>query len=145
MSASDTKSVSVTMLDPPVHVTKVPVEAPFVDARGVIQSVIEATTRSVALITSEPGAIRANHWHQQDWHYCYVISGSLDYYERPVGSTEKPTKTFIGPGELFFTPSGVEHAMVFREKTVFICLSRNPRDHETYEDDVKRVKLIESI
>jgi quercetin dioxygenase-like cupin family protein len=143
MSVKEQVNVQVEMKDPPELGTKIPVEAPFVDERGVIQSVIEATTRSVALITSEPGAVRANHWHQQDWHYCYVISGSLDYFERPVGSTEKPSKTFIGPGELFFTPSGVEHAMVFREKTVFICLSRNPRDHATYEDDVKRVKLVE--
>ena len=45
---------------------------------------------------------------------------------------------------MIFTPPLVEHCMKFPKNTLFLTLSRNPRDQETYESDVVRVKLIDS-
>jgi hypothetical protein len=48
----------------------------------------------------------------------------------------------IEQGAMFFTPPMVEHAMVFPEDTLFLTLSRNPRDQASYEADVERVELV---
>ena len=120
----------------------VALERPFVDARGAIQPLLEREMRSALLISSKAGTVRANHYHKSDWHYCYVVSGSIEYYHRPVGSTAEPEKLVVRAGEMFFSPAMVEHAMVFPEDTVFLTLSRNPRDQEAYEGDLVRTKLI---
>jgi quercetin dioxygenase-like cupin family protein len=123
---------------------KVLVELPpaFLDARGSIQPLPFASVNDVAIISSKRGAVRANHYHRTDSHHSYVLSGSLEYVYRPVGSTEPPTRKVIKAGELFFTPPMVEHAMVFLEDTVFLNLSNNNRDHDNYEADVVRIKLV---
>lgn len=118
------------------------VEKPYVDARGVIQNLVEADIRMAVVITSKKGAVRANHYHKTDWHYCYVLSGSIEYFHRPAGSQAAPERVLVQAGQLFFTPPMVEHAMRFPEETVFLTLSRNARDHEAYEADVVRVQLI---
>ena len=46
----------------------------------------------------------------------------------------------IRAGEMVFTPPLVDHGMVFPEDTVFLTLSRNPRDQATYEADVVRIE-----
>ncbi len=120
----------------------VPLEKPFVDARGAIQNLIEADMRMAVFISSRKGAVRANHYHKTDWHYCYVLSGAIEYFHRPVGSEAPPDRLLIRAGQLFFTPPMVEHAMRFPEDTQFLALSRNPRGHEAYEADVVRVRLI---
>jgi len=120
----------------------VPLEKPFVDARGLIQSLADAPMRSALIITSKKGTVRANHYHRSDWHYCYVMSGSIEYHHRPVGSKEKPERVLIKTGQVFFTPPMVEHAMVFPEDTTFLTLSHNKRDQKAYEDDLVRVELV---
>ena len=113
------------------------------DDRGAIQPLVERFMRSACLITSKKGAVRANHYHKTDWHYCYIVSGSLEYYERPVGSKEKPKPLLVKGGQMIFTPPWAEHAMRFLEDSVWVTLSRNPRDQESYEKDVVRVQVIE--
>jgi len=68
----------------------VPLPKPFVDARGSIHPLVDVTMRSALLIHSKKGSVRANHYHKTDWHYCYVLSGSIQYHHRPVGSKAKP-------------------------------------------------------
>ncbi|MDA0999768.1 MAG: cupin domain-containing protein [bacterium] len=121
----------------------IPLEKPFVDDRGVIQNLIEAPMRMAVMIESRKGSIRANHYHKTDWHYCYVIKGEIEYFHRPVGDETPPEKIIVKEGELFFTPPMVEHAMRFTEDTLFLTLSRNARDHEAYESDLVRIRLIE--
>ncbi len=122
--------------------TIVNLEAPFSDARGYIQPLVDASMRSAVLIFSKKGTVRANHFHKTDWHYCYVLSGSIDYYQRPAGSNDRPSHVIIKTGQLFYTPPLVEHAMVFLEDTEFLCLGGNPRDQKSYESDVIRVDLV---
>jgi dTDP-4-dehydrorhamnose 3,5-epimerase-like enzyme len=121
----------------------VPLNTPFTDSRGVIQNLVLKPLNSAVVITSAKGTVRANHYHKTDWHYCFVVSGSIDYYERPIGSTEKPKKVSIAQGQLFFTPPMVEHAMVFTSDTVFMTLAHNVRTHDLHEEDVVRVNLID--
>lgn len=120
----------------------VDLEAPYADARGVIQPLVDLPIESCVLIESKKGSVRANHYHRTDWHYCYVVSGCIDYYHRPHGSTRSPEHVRVEAGQLFFTGPMVEHAMVFPEDTVFLTLGRNSRRQEVYEADVIRVPPI---
>jgi dTDP-4-dehydrorhamnose 3,5-epimerase-like enzyme len=117
-------------------------EKPFVDSRGAIQTLADAEIRTAQIITSKKGTVRANHYHKTDWHYCYVVSGSIDYYHRPVGSKDKPEHILVKTGQVFFTPPMVEHAMVFPEDTTFLNLAGNKRDQKHYEEDLVRVELV---
>lgn len=128
----------------------VPLPESFVDGRGSIQNVLLTPVNSVVVIDSKKGTVRANHYHKTDWHFCYVICGQILYYERPVGSgglsNEESVNAIaplvLDPGTLFFTPPGVEHAMVFTKDTIFLTLSRNVRTHEGHEEDLVRVDFI---
>jgi quercetin dioxygenase-like cupin family protein len=115
--------------------------APFADSRGSLQPLVDASVGSAVLISSKKDAVRANHYHRTDWHYCYVVKGSIEYFHRPTGSEQEPQRILVTTGQMFFTPPMTDHAMVFPEDTVFLTLGRNPRDQESYEADVVRIKL----
>jgi dTDP-4-dehydrorhamnose 3,5-epimerase-like enzyme len=132
---------SVAPSDLPKEVM-IPLEKPYVDSRGSIQPLVDTLIRTAQIITSKKGTVRANHYHKTDWHFCYVVSGSIEYYHRPVGSQAKPEKMVIKTGQLFFTPSMVEHAMVFPEDTTFLNLAGNQRSQKAYEEDLVRVELV---
>ena len=73
---------------------------PFIDDRGLIQSLVsldEPKIQSAVIIESKKGSVRANHYHKEDWHYCYLITGSIDYYYRDVDDTSEPTVIRIKP------------------------------------------------
>ena len=120
----------------------VALEKAFADSRGAIQPLVDLPMESCVLISSKKGTVRANHYHRTDWHFCYVLSGSIEYHHRPHGSDAKPEKVLVKTGELFFTPPMVDHAMVFPEDTVFLTLGRNSRTQEVYEADVVRIPPI---
>jgi len=122
---------------------KVPLGKPFTDVRGAIQPLVDEMMKSAVMIESKKGSLRANHYHKTDWHYCYVISGTMEYFHRPTGSTAEPERLLVRVGEMVFTPPMVDHAMKFPEDTVFLTLSRNPRNQLAYESDVVRVEVVD--
>jgi len=73
----------------------------------------------------------------------FLLSGSFEYYYRPAGSDEAPTKIVFSKGSMVFTPPMEEHVTVFLEDTDLIVMSRNPRDQAAYESDVVRVELMD--
>ena len=127
---------------PPHGVVKL--EKPFVDGRGSIKPLVDTIMRSAIVIESKAGSLRANHYHKTDWHYCYVVSGQIEYLHRQTGSNQKPTTILVNEGEMIFTPPMVDHGMTFPVDTVFLTLSRNPRDQASYESDVVRVDMVPS-
>ncbi len=122
----------------------VDMEKPFVDVRGSIQPLVDSLMKSAVMIESKAGSLRANHYHKTDWHYCYVIKGKIEYYFKKLNSNEKPQLIVVEKEQMIFTPPLVEHCMKFPVDTLFLTLSRNPRDQETYESDVVRVNLIDA-
>lgn len=121
----------------------VALEPPHADERGAIQSLVNFPMKNLSLISSKKGTLRSNHYHVTDWHYMYVLTGSFDYYYRPTGTEESPKVVRLRPGEMVFTPPMEDHATVFLEDTDILVMSRNPRDQEAYEADVRRVQLID--
>ncbi len=122
---------------------KVALDPRHADDRGFIQSIVNFPMKNLSFIRTRKGAVRSNHYHVTDWHYMYVLSGSFDYYYRPSGSTEAPAVINLKPGDMVFTPPMEDHATVFLDDTQILVMSRNPRDQETYEADVRRVLLID--
>lgn len=122
---------------------KVALDAAHTDARGAIQSIVNFPMKNVSLISSKKGSVRSNHYHVTDWHYMYVLRGSFDYYYRPTGSARTPQVTRVEAGEMIFTPPMEDHATVFLDDTDMIVVSRNARDQEAYEADVRRVELVD--
>lgn len=120
----------------------VKLEKPFVDGRGAIKPLVDIMMKSAVMIESKAGSLRANHYHKTDWHYCYVISGTIEYLHRATGSDGEPETILVKEGEMVFTPPMVDHGMKFPVDTVFLTLSRNPRDQDSYEADVVRVNMV---
>lgn len=115
---------------------------PFNDSRGSIQMLVDIPIGSILVITSKKGSIRANHYHKNDDHYCYLASGCIEYYYRSAGTTHPPEVITVEKGQLFYTPPMVEHAMKFLEDSTFYVFSKKNRKQINYESDVVRVKLI---
>ena len=113
------------------------------DDRGYIQSLVNFPMKNLSLISSKQGSVRSNHYHLTDWHYMYVLSGSFDYYYRPTNSSEELQCIKVVSGEMIFTPPMEDHATVFLEDCELLAMSRNPRDQEAYEQDVRRVTLVD--
>ena len=113
------------------------------DDRGEIQSLVNFPMKNISLISSKKGVVRSNHYHLTDWHYMYVLSGSFNYYYRPTNSDDELQSVKVKAGELIFTPPMEDHATVFLEDCKLLAMSRNPRDQEAYEKDVRRVILVD--
>lgn len=126
------------MLKPSLKTTdplapKVPIGTVFEDDRGYIENILNRDIRAVALIHSSAGTIRSQHWHKSDWHYLYVVSGSMLYSERSLdGSYSKTFK--VEAGEMVFTGPGLVHKTEFLEDTLLLSMG-NYVDHDA--DSVK--------
>lgn len=116
----------------------VPLDAPFTDYRGYIQNLLLQPV-GVAIISSKAGTVRSNHYHQTDYHYLYVISGEMLYYERDLDQANDDVKpVIVKAGEMIFTAPNKVHKTEFLQNTTLLSISKNPRDHEHHEADVIR-------
>ena len=69
----------------------------FVDARGGITRVLsdsKAVVKSVLLITSKKGSIRANHYHKRDSHYSYMLSGRMEPHSAKSAPVDRLVSLF---------------------------------------------------
>ena len=114
----------------------------FSDDRGFIQPLCDLNMKSASLIDTKANNWRANHYHKEDWHYLYVMQGSFEYYYRVTNSGDKIEKKIISVGEYLFTGPMIDHAMFYTEETKLLCLSKNPRDQKTYEEDTVRIDFM---
>ena len=118
---------------------------PFVDERGEILNLIDAPFTSAAMITSVAGAIRGNHYHKTDYHYCWLQRGGMVYLHRPAGSAAPAQRWTIKPGQMFYTPPMFEHAMHFTADSVLLVFARNNREMVNYEADTIRVSPLLAV
>lgn len=117
----------------------------FIDERGGITKILDdgkTNIKSVLLVTSKKGSVRSNHYHKKDAHYIYMISGKMEYYEKPVRGNSKVKKVIVGAGDIIYTPLMAIHATKFLEDSTFIALSTKSRNQKAYEKDTVRIKLI---
>lgn len=111
----------------------------FEDARGIIDNLTPDGMhfQHVARITGVADAVRGNHYHKEDEHYCYVDFGVISYEYMEPSSTELK-KVLLTEGDVVYTPAGEKHRFTFRSNGVFYSFSKLPRDHDTYEKETVR-------
>ncbi len=119
----------------------VPLDAPFIDERGLIQNLLNTSINGAAILTSKKGSIRSNHYHREDFHYLYIISGSMEYYERSINEEFVGKPLIVNAGEMIFTPPLKVHKTVFLDDTTMISFSKRNRDHDSHEEDLVREKF----
>jgi dTDP-4-dehydrorhamnose 3,5-epimerase-like enzyme len=118
----------------------------FADERGTITRVLNNASipiKSILLITSVKGTIRSNHYHKKDSHYCYLISGKIEYTEQPVGKESERKTVILEPGDMVYTPPMAIHAMRFLEQSVLLAFATESREQTDYESDTVRVSFID--
>lgn len=115
----------------------------FIDTRGAITNILPkgASIKSVLLITSKAGAIRSNHYHKSDSHYCYILSGNVQWSEKSIGCSNVDTE-ILNSGDMIYTPAMMIHAVKFLEDTTFLAFAVQPRDQDSYEEDTVKAQLI---
>lgn len=111
----------------------------YANKSGEITNLLLEPCNGVSVIKSYAGSRRSSHYHKTDSHWLYVLSGVMEYYERPVGSTAQPTKYIVPDGCSIHTAPMMEHWTVFPADTVLISMSALPRSHEIHEADLVRV------
>ena len=110
------------------------------DERGQILNIADGALGDVAFITSNKGAMRANHIHVNDWHLTYLINGHMLYQWDELSGSNRKSMMEIKAGQLFFTPPNTAHKMTFLEESSFIAVSGLNRDQATYESDTRRLE-----
>ena len=111
------------------------------DLRGTILSIVDHPVKNVSIIDSVKGAVRSNHYHHVDFHFMYVLEGSIDYFFKPIDS-DKVNYLKVSKGDTIFTPAKEIHSCIFQEYTSLVVSSGFPRDQETYEKDTVRVEFV---
>lgn len=114
----------------------------FEDNRGKILDLLDdELIMHIGLITSEPGAIRGNHYHEITKQFNYIIKGKakliIKYLDKKIGDTEESFD--IEKGDFISIPPGVIHTIVATEYLEFLDLNTLSRSNDGYEKDVIRV------
>jgi len=112
----------------------------FVDDRGLIFNLADGIIGDVSLIKSTPNSIRGNHYHVNDWHLCYIISGSCEYLWNENLTNSLINKLTVNANQMIFTPSMTAHRLVFHEPTSFITISKLSRIKSNYDLDTIKLK-----
>lgn len=123
------------------------VESPLeshADDRGSINDIFYNTNiNHVAIIDSQPGARRGNHYHKETTQHMLMTKGSLEYWYKPVDSDEPAKMVLAKAGDLVTTPPLEIHALVITaEGNQFIVFSEGKRGGKDYESDTFRTDNI---
>lgn len=109
----------------------------FNDDRGSIKNLADGRLGDVAIISSQQSSIRANHVHENDWHFSYLVSGQMRYFWKD--SNKEVQSLIVNAGEMVYTPPKIPHKMQFLEESVFIAISELSRSQNNYEADTKKM------
>tara|TARA_B110000259_G_C13696849_1_gene274683 strand:+ start:76 stop:477 length:402 start_codon:yes stop_codon:yes gene_type:complete len=122
---------------------KAPLEL-FKDDRGIITDIFyKENIEHVAQIDSEPNVIRGNHYHKETTQHMLMISGSMEYWYKNVGSDEEPKVVYLKKGDLVSTPPLEIHTLkIGDDGNSFIVFSSGLRGGKDYEADTFRVDSI---
>lgn len=116
----------------------------FTDERGAISKILESELplRSILRTFSKKDSVRANHYHTHDTHWCYVLSGKMEWHEKSQNGSELETEILM-PGDMVETSPMTMHAARALEDSEFLTFSTETRGYDAYEKDTIRVSLIQ--
>src|SRR4051812_10189678 len=105
----------------------------FVDQRGSIVNILPSGIHiaSILYITGHAGAVRGNHYHLKDEHYCYIVQGSVKYGW--IDEHGEKQYTLLESGDIVYTPAHERHQFIFLTAGAFIAMATEAREQEHYE------------
>lgn len=110
----------------------------YFDDRGAILNIADGDIGDVAIIKSEAGSIRASHFHNKDWHLCYLVQGQLKYIWKD--SIELKSRSLLVEfGQSVITPPLIPHKFEFIQKSIMVVVSKLSRLEINYERDTVRL------
>ena len=114
------------------------------DSRGEIFEVLgakeNATIRNINYITGKAGAIRGQHSHKKDTHYCLVIGGRIEYSWVRKGE-KKVQSMILESGQMVLSEVGEQHKFTFLTDGIFLDFNTEARTPESYEKDTHRAEF----
>ena len=120
-----------------------PLELHTDDRGSIVDLFYNEDINHVATVTSEPNAIRGNHYHKETTQHMLMTKGSLEYWYKPVGSNEKAQMIVAREGDLVSTSPNEIHALrIGPEGNEFVVFSQGIRGGKDYESDTFRVDNI---
>ena len=115
----------------------------FTDKRGTIADVFyNKEINHVALIQSEQGVVRGNHYHKQSTQHILITQGSLEYWYCSLNETHNPQCYIAVAGDLVTSLPNEIHTMRMQEYTEFVTFTEGVRGGQDYEADTFRVDNI---
>ena len=112
----------------------------FKDARGEIRDLLTQTDiDAVTYITCTKGAVRGNHYHKKTTQYDYVLEGELKCVSKNM-KTGKISRTTLKTGDIALHPAFEAHAFEAVVPSVFLSLTKGPRNGANYEHDTIRLE-----
>lgn len=114
------------------------------DERGEIVDIFyNGNIDHVAVVDSQPNVVRGNHYHKDSTQHMLMTKGSLEYWWKPLGSSQPPEMIVAKVGDIVTTPPNEIHALVIREDgNQFVVFSEGTRGGSDYESDTFRVESI---
>ena len=115
----------------------------YQDSRGTIADVFyKNSINHVAMLKSQPGVVRGNHYHKQTVQHILITQGSLEYWSKPVLS-DAPADCYVATvGDLITSDANEIHTMRMLEYTEFLAFTDGVRGGADYEADTYRVPSI---
>jgi len=122
---------------------KEPLELHTDDRGSIVDLFYNEDINHVATVTSEPNVIRGNHYHKETTQHMLMTRGSLEYWYKTVGSTEKAQMIVAREGDLVSTGPNEIHALrIGTLGNEFVVFSQGIRGGKDYESDTFRVDNI---
>ncbi len=114
------------------------------DFRGKIVDVVyKNNINHIAVIVSNKGALRGNHYHKKSIQHILMIHGSMEYWFKPLNSKKPVQHVILKRGDIVTSPPNEIHALrILERNTEFIALTSGLRGGHDYESDTFRVPSI---
>ena len=110
------------------------------DDRGSIADIFyKKNIDHVAVINSNPGAIRGNHYHKETVQHMMITKGSLEYWYKDLDSQLPAKCEVLKEGDVLSTPPFEIHALRILDNNQFIVFSEGTRGGKDYESDTIRI------
>jgi quercetin dioxygenase-like cupin family protein len=111
------------------------------DARGEIVDIFyKQNIQHVAVIKSTQGAVRGNHYHKSTTQHMLITQGSLEYWFKPLDTSEKSQCILLEKGDFITTPPNEVHALNIIEDNEFVVFTEGIRGGKDYEEDTFRIE-----
>ncbi|HCI70055.1 MAG TPA: hypothetical protein DHV30_05455 [Balneola sp.] len=110
------------------------------DDRGDITDIFyKSDVNHVAVVRSNKGAVRGNHYHKQTTQYMLITKGSLEYWHKPLDSNKEAECVLLCEGDFVETPPNEIHALNIVEDNEFVVFTTGVRGGQDYESDTFRI------